>query len=128
MATILAVDDDPDILEALDLLLEDEGYRIILATDGKSAQRSIQRQTPDLVLLDIRLPDINGIDLAKEMKKNKNTQDIPIILFSANYNIKKSDVAHADDFISKPFDIDDLTGRIKRVIKPSNLDKYCIKY
>lgn len=111
---IYVVEDNDDIRELVEYIIECEGLAVksfANATDFKTALRG---QNPDLVVLDIMLPDGNGIEICSMIKSNATTKDIPVLLMSANTNItyagKESD---ANDFISKPFDINDLVGRVK---------------
>lgn len=112
--TILVVDDDPGILESLQLLLEDAGYRVVTSPDGSIFRNSFNSHRPDLILLDYWLPLQNGGEITKKLKKDDYTKDIPVVIISASYNIK--DIVHdvgADDFVPKPYDINDLIRKIE---------------
>ena len=115
MRRILAVDDDNDILEVLQFILEDSGYEVETLSDGHYLLDTIRRNTPDLILLDIMLGNMDGRELCKEVKSLEITHNIPIILISASHNISNS-MSHAgapNDFIAKPFDINNLLNKIK---------------
>jgi CheY-like chemotaxis protein len=102
---ILVVDDDPDILEVVQLILEDEGYLIQTASEAKSLDRLLRFQ-PDFILLDVLLSGSDGRVISQQLKSQEPTRHIPIVLMSAHVSARAT-VAHsqADDFIAKPFEI-----------------------
>ena len=119
-ARILIVDDEPDVLELLSLDLSKEGYIIQRAQTGAEALSSIRTTRPDLVLLDIMLPDMSGVQLTGKLKNTPETADIPIILLTA----KDSDTdmvvglsVGADDYVTKPFSPPVLVARIEAVLR-----------
>ena len=119
-ARILIVDDEPDVLELLSLDLSKEGYIIQQAQSGAEAITSINTTRPDLVLLDIMLPDMSGVQLTGKLKNTPETADIPIILLTA----KDSDTdmvvglsVGADDYVTKPFSPAVLVARIEAVLR-----------
>jgi DNA-binding response OmpR family regulator len=116
MSRILAVDDDQDILEVLQLILEDSGYQVETLSDGHQLFDKINKEHPDLILMDIMLNGLDGRDLCKNVKLNDRTQSIPVIMISASHNV--SDVLKQecapDDFLAKPFDIHILLNKIQR--------------
>lgn len=107
--TILAVDDEQDIIDMLVLLLESEGYRILSAPGGAEAIALLEEQTPDLVLLDIMMPEVDGHKVCKHIRAQERLSAMPVLMLTA-----KNDIAHiaqavdegADGFIVKPFDVD----------------------
>jgi two-component system sensor histidine kinase/response regulator len=111
---ILVVDDVPDNILLLQTILELEGYTVDTALSGKSALAKIQVLPPALVLLDIMMPDINGLEVVKHIRQNQNLPFIPIVLVSANNEISRDQgfEVGADDFISKPFDSDELLEKV----------------
>ena len=118
--TILVVEDDPNIQEALRYSLEKEGYRLVLANDGDIALTLAQEQDPDLVLLDIMLPGIDGLSVCKSLRVDNN---VPIIMLTA----KTEEIDKvlglelgADDYITKPFSMRELIARIKVQLRHSN--------
>lgn len=112
--TILVVDDDEAILDSIKLILEDEGYNVDTASDGKTMQVYIEKKTPDLIILDYRLPGMNGTELTKLLKKESTTKDIPLIMVSSHdVNILARDVG-ASDFFEKPFDIQTLLSLVQK--------------
>lgn len=116
MSRILAVDDDKDILEALQLVLEDYGYEVNTLADGHQLFDVINKEQPDLILMDIMLNGLDGRDLCKNVKLNDKTHTIPVIMISASHNVGdvlKQECA-PDDFLAKPFDISMLINKIQR--------------
>lgn len=118
--TILLVDDEEDILELLRYNLTAEGYRVLCAESGESALEIAGTQKPDLIVLDLMLPGIDGLDVARLLKKDKKTQDIPIIMLTAKG--AEADVVTglemgADDYVAKPFSPKVLNARVKAVLR-----------
>ncbi len=115
MRRILAVDDDNDILEVLQFILEDSGYEVDTLSDGHFLFEKIRDHTPDLILLDIMLGNLDGRDLCKDVKAKLETHDIPVILVSASHNVANSmhQKGAPNAFIAKPFDINELLNVIR---------------
>jgi DNA-binding response OmpR family regulator len=116
MRRILAVDDNDDILDVLKLVLEDSGYEVETLSDGHLLLETIEHQTPDLILLDIMLGNMDGRELCKTVKENDGTNNIPVILISASHNVPYSSSKERgapDDFLAKPFDITTLIDKIR---------------
>ncbi|MBN1122127.1 MAG: GAF domain-containing protein [Anaerolineae bacterium] len=119
MTTILVVDDDLDTLELATELLQKHNYKVLKATSGKQALPLARSQKPDLILLDIRLPDSDGITICKTLRSAEETASIPVVLATGHEPHKnRADalMAGANDYITKPFDLDDLVRRIKVVL------------
>lgn len=116
---ILVVDDEPKNVELLDGILS-EDYEVIKAFNGNDALTQIEKSLPDIILLDMRMQEMNGYEVCKKLKGNEKKNSIPIILIS-NLNDKferiKAIQAGADDFFLKPFDIDILCERIKSLLR-----------
>ncbi|TWJ04390.1 response regulator receiver domain-containing protein [Mucilaginibacter frigoritolerans] len=112
---ILAVDDDRDILEVLQFILEDSGYEVDTLMDGRYLFEKIKAHTPDLILLDIMLGNLDGRELCKDVKAKLETTNIPVILVSASHNVANAsnNIGAPNAFLAKPFDIDDLLQIIK---------------
>lgn len=115
MRRILAVDDDKDILEVLQFILEDFGYEVETLSDGHFLFDKIKTTSPDLILLDIMLGNLDGRQLCKDVKSKEETHNIPVILVSASHSIQESINQNGapDAFIAKPFDIYELLDTIK---------------
>jgi len=107
--TVLAVDDEHDIIEMLVLLLEGEGYRVRTASGGREAMEILRAERPDLVLLDIMMPETDGHQVCRFIREQERLADVPVLMLTA-----KNDIEHiaqsleegADGFIVKPFDVD----------------------
>ena len=124
MGKILIVEDNRDMQFILSNILKDKGYEVIVAGDGKKGLNKVRTQSPDLVLLDIRLPEMNGIEVLKEIKKIDS--DIVIIMLTAYGQIK--DAVHAMklgafDYITKPFDNEEILLNIKKALKTRHLSR-----
>jgi DNA-binding response OmpR family regulator len=118
MKSILVVDDDPAILEAIQISLELEGYIVHTAHDGVGALDLAQKESPQLMVLDVLLSGDDGRDIAKKIKSMTNTASIPIVMMSAHPNIEQSVLdAGADHFMPKPFDIDQLLSFAHKYLK-----------
>ena len=110
MKQIFVVEDDEGIRELIEILLESHEYVVRTFPNARTFQSTVPREVPDLFLIDIMLPDGNGINLCKDLKASENTMQIPVVLMSAHADINH--VEGADDFIAKPFDVDELLQRI----------------
>lgn len=114
MKEIFVVEDDADIRELLEYLLESENYKVQSFPTAEAFNSQFKSQRPDLILLDIMLPDGDGVTICEELKAEEENSSIPVILMSAHIDTSKFRKSCADDFIAKPFDIEDLSERIKR--------------
>lgn len=120
--SILAIEDDQNIVNFLNLLLKREGYEFLYAMDGVSGLEKAKTEMPDLILLDLMLPRMDGLQVCDHLHENPKTKNIPIIVVSA-----KADIGHkkyclnrgADDYLTKPFDSEELLLRIKTHIRKS---------
>lgn len=114
---ILVCDDDPGVAGVLTVILKEEGFLINILSHGKGIQKRIQEFKPDLILLDVMMPGIDGKEITKILKRERETAKIPIIIFSALQNCAQiaKDIG-ADDFLPKPFDISDLVLKIKKYL------------
>ncbi len=113
---ILIVDDQPENLRVLSQILEEQNYKVRKAINGELALRATQLNPPDLILLDIQMPNLDGYQVCQQLKKNKQTQDIPVIFVSAlNELFDKVEAfkVGAVDYISKPFQVEEVLARIK---------------
>ncbi len=117
---ILIVDDDENICELLRLYLEKDGFETIVASDGEKAVEYEAKYSPDLILLDIMLPGLDGWQVCREIRK---TSDTPIIMLTAKGETFDKILGlelGADDYVSKPFDTKEVIARIKAVLRRSN--------
>src|SRR5215208_1247164 len=115
-AKVLIVDDEPLNVDYLQQELEDSGYQIITAFNGQEALDKIKSQQPDLVLLDLMMPVLDGFAVLSEIKADNVLRDIPVIIVSASNDSKsivKGIKQGADDYITKPIDADHLKKKVK---------------
>lgn len=116
---ILIVDDDKDIVERLEAKLKREGYKTVVAYDGRKALTKVSKDDPDIVLLDLMLPKLNGFDVLKKIRKEHNERWRPVIIVSARDemdSLKKSYNLEADHYITKPCNLEDIMRGIKTMI------------
>ena len=121
---ILIVEDDLDVSEMLDAYFRVQDYDVIIANWGLEGVEKCQDKQPDLVILDIRLPDIDGYEVARRLRENRKTNNIPIIFLTEKRN--RSDRLQglelgADDYITKPFDIQELRLRVRNALQRTTL-------
>jgi DNA-binding response OmpR family regulator len=115
--TILVVDDEPSIGEVVSIYLQRAGYQVIVARDGQAALEALERQPPDLVVLDLMLPKVDGLEIARRLRAQGDT---PIIMLTAKR--EESDritglEMGADDYVVKPFSPQELVSRVKAVLR-----------
>ncbi len=119
-AKVLIVEDNPESVDLLVYFLKPAGYEISVATDGVEAIEMVEKAPPDIILLDIMLPKIDGYQICERLKKDQRTFHIPIIMITALKELKdkiRALEAGADDFISKPFDNVELLARVKSLLR-----------
>lgn len=114
---ILIVDDEPDLVRILQILLNVQGYETDQAPDAPTAMRKVSEQAPDLVLLDVMLPGMSGLELCRLLKHDPATRDLRIMLLTARADQNEHfQEAGADDCVLKPFAIDRLLERIRTLL------------
>lgn len=130
MKKILVIDDLPENVFMLQDRLEHEGYEVITAYDGKSGIEKAKSELPDLILLDVMMPDITGIEVCKTLVVDKKTSGIPIILVTAKSgaeDTKEGLEAGAFDYIKKPINRIDLVARVMSALKLSDANKLVLE-
>jgi two-component system alkaline phosphatase synthesis response regulator PhoP len=116
---ILIIDDEENIVLLAETNLEMCGYRVITAQDGKQGLEMAQKEKPDLIILDIRLPEIDGWEVCRRLKNSTDTRNIPIVFLTAHAqenDINKGLSLGAEEFITKPFIPEDMAQRIKKIL------------
>ena len=119
---ILVVEDDPDIKELISFNLSNQGHQVFDANNGEIGIEKARKKLPDLILLDLMLPGIHGLDVCRIIKADQETKDIPIIMVTAmgqEEDIVKGLETGADDYITKPFSIKVLLARVSAVLRRS---------
>lgn len=125
MKSVLLVDDDVDFCDATELLLESKGYEVILAYDGKEGLEKVRTEKPDLVILDVMMPEMNGYDVCVVLKADPDLKKIPIILltgvgqemFKTHYTQHMGLMTEADDYIAKPVESQELAERVEYLLR-----------
>lgn len=117
---ILIVDDEPDIIEILRFRLEKKGYRVVAAFDGEEALDQVEKEQPDLIVLDLMMPKMDGAEVCRRLKRNPAYQEIPIIMLTAKArDVDKMEGISlgADDYIVKPYDAQVLFKSMEEILK-----------
>jgi CheY-like chemotaxis protein len=121
---VLIVDDDPDLVETVGMLLESKGYEVGKAYDGIEGEEAIKKRRPDVLVLDVMMPRKDGYKLCRELKADKSTRDIPVILLTAvgeavpttTYTHAEGMSTEAEEFIPKPVDVPTLVEAVERLL------------
>ncbi|HBF12038.1 MAG TPA: DNA-binding response regulator [Deltaproteobacteria bacterium] len=120
---VVIIEDEPDIAELVRYNLQKEGYKPVIAKDGFSGLKLVKNESPDIVLLDVMLPGMDGIEVCRKLKSDAVTRSIPVIMMTAKG--EESDVVlglgvGADDYVKKPFSPKELLARVKAVLRRIN--------
>ena len=116
---VLVADDDPDILQLVSLRLANSGYEVMAAGDGEQALNAALERTPDLALLDVMMPKLDGYEVTARLRSDERTRHTPVILLTAR--VQEEDVARgtqagADDYVKKPFSTQELRERVQAAL------------
>ena len=120
MPTVLIVDDERDLVQVVEFNLRQAGFDTVAAYDGEQALAAVRHKLPDLVILDLMLPDIPGTEICRNLKSNPRTKPVPVIMLTARGEEVDRVVGFelgADDFVTKPFSVRELVLRIKAVLR-----------
>ncbi len=120
MPSILIVDDERDLLSLLDFNLRAAGFETLLATTGEQALAHLRRRVPDLVLLDLMLPDVSGTEVCRQIKGDPRTRHVPVVMLTAKGEELDRVVGFevgADDYVTKPFSVRELVLRLKAIAR-----------
>jgi DNA-binding response OmpR family regulator len=116
---VLVADDERDMLELVAFRLERSGYEIVRANDGEEALRFALEQRPDLAVLDVMMPKLNGYDVTREIRRHEQTRTMPVILLTARAqeaDVTRGFEAGADDYLKKPFSPQELGARVQAIL------------
>jgi len=119
MPTILIVEDDLDVADMLNAYFRVQGYEVLTVNFGEDALRACQQSLPDLIILDIRLPDIDGFEVATRLREQRRTREVPIIFLTdrkSRENRLRGLEVGGDDYITKPFDVQELRLRVRNAL------------
>ena len=119
---ILVVDDEQEIRILLDHFLKDQGYEVVLASDGNQALKLAAEENPQVIILDIKMPGLDGLEVCKLLKDKEQTRLIPIIVITGFEDNKIEALNRgADDFVNKPFDMAEIAVRVKSALRIRHL-------
>jgi len=121
MATILIAEDEPDIRALITIALENQGHRVTAVADGETALETIARERPDLVLLDVRMPRLDGYEVCRRIKSETSLRHIPIAFMSAKAQeaeVRAGIEAGAEAYILKPFSMQQLLDTVEEILGP----------
>ncbi|MGB7925921.1 MAG: PAS domain S-box protein [Pyrinomonadaceae bacterium] len=126
--TVLAVNDAPEVLELLTLLLEREGYRVVSAEDGRSALEMARTIAPDIVISDVVMPLMDGLEFCRQLKQDARTRDVPVLLVSAVRTADEDNlrglIAGADDYLEMPFRRQELLVKVARLTERHRVERH----
>ena len=118
---ILCIEDEPEMIDLIRLILERKGFEVLGAVGGQEGIESIRREKPDLILLDLMMPDVDGWEVYRQMKADEALQHIPVVVVTAKaQSIDKVlglHIAKVDDYVTKPFGPSDLLESVERVLQ-----------
>ena len=117
---ILAVDDEKHIVRLVQVNLERQGYEVVTANDGREALEKVESEKPDLVVLDVMMPYMDGFEVLQNLRRNANTRDIPVIMLTAkaqDADVFKGWQSGVDCYLTKPFNPMELISFVKRIFK-----------
>jgi two-component system phosphate regulon response regulator PhoB len=126
MERVLIVDDDADILRLVSYNLAQAGFEVVTAENGRSALELVQRQPPDLIILDVMLPDVDGLEVCRTLRGHDVSRKIPIIMLTARSEEIDRVVGFelgADDYVMKPFSPRELVLRVKSILRRTHVDR-----
>ena len=119
-ARVLVVDDDPEVVGAVGEALQDDGYRVETATDGASALKSVLEAPPDLIVLDVRMPDLNGWEFCEIVRRQSHTRDVPVLFLTACSEVRDQITAMqvgGSDHLPKPFRLEALRDKVRSLTR-----------
>jgi DNA-binding response OmpR family regulator len=122
LAKVLIVDDEKDVRDLLQSFLNATGYQVIMASSGEEAIKLAKSESPNAILLDVKMPGIDGVETCRRLRAEEQTRFIPVIIVTAfGTTEKEATDAGADDLINKPFNLTDLAVRVKSLLRIGHL-------
>jgi DNA-binding response OmpR family regulator len=121
-ARVLVVDDDPEVVAAVGEALQDDGYRVETATDGAAALKSVLEAPPDLIVLDVRMPNLNGWEFCEIVRRQSHTRDVPVLFLTACNEVRDQITAMqvgGSDHLAKPFQLAALREKVRSLTRES---------
>lgn len=113
---VMIVEDEPNLIEVICLILSEDNYKFVACPTVRVYRQELSKQIPDLIILDVRLPDGNGIDICTEIKSHETLKEVPVILMSAHLDAKNSAECCADTFVEKPFSIEVFRQKVRQLL------------
>ena len=117
---VLVVDDDPEVVDAVGEALQDDGYQVETATDGPTALKSVLEQPPDLIVLDVRMPNLNGWEFCEIVRRQSHTRDVPVLFLTGRGEMRDQITAMqvgGSGHLRKPFRIEDLRDKVRALTR-----------
>lgn len=117
---ILVIDDEEDMLKLLKMRFEQENFQVVTATDGVLGIKAAEQESPDLIILDIMMPNMDGYTCLKEIRKLPKIKDVPVVVLSGKEEEKVRDLfafQKISGYIEKPFELDDMVAKVREVLK-----------
>ena len=124
-ARVLVVDDDPEVVDAVGEALQDDGYRVETATDGASALKSVLEAPPDLIVLDVRMPNLNGWEFCEIVRRQSHTRDVPVLFLTACTDVRDQITAMqvgGSDHLPKPFRLEALRDKVRSLTREAKTE------
>jgi len=124
-ARVLVVDDDPEVVDAVSEALQDDGYRVETATDGASALKSVLEAPPDLIVLDVRMPNLNGWEFCEIVRRQSHTRDVPVLFLTACTDVRDQITAMqvgGSDHLPKPFRLEALRDKVRSLTREAKTE------
>ena len=124
-ARVLVVDDDPEVVDAVSEALQGDGYRVETATDGASALKSVLEAPPDLIVLDVRMPNLNGWEFCEIVRRQSHTRDVPVLFLTACTDVRDQITAMqvgGSDHLPKPFRLEALRDKVRSLTREAKTE------
>ncbi len=124
MANILVVDDEPDIVRVVVKIMESRGHNVSTAPDGHAALEAVRERSPDVIILDLNLPKMDGFEVCKRLKSDDATKHIPVVMMTAAYvgveDAERGTSLGADEYVTKPFLREVLVHNVERLLEATS--------